>query len=126
MGDGFGEAIPAGFFLGESSAAFAGEAIKFGFTAGVGLFPVGGEKISIFEAVEGGVQGAFGGVDYTAGDLFEALGDGVAVDGTEGDDFEDEEVEGALGEVGFGWCGHFACDTSGFYRLDEGKVTSDR
>jgi hypothetical protein len=45
-------------------------------------------------------------LDDAAGDLVEALRDGVAVDGAEGDDFEEEEVEGALGEVGFGWSGH--------------------
>ena len=99
--DGFGQAIPTGGFGFEGFAAFAGEAVELGFAAGVGRFPVGGEEAAIFEAVEGGVEGAFGGLDYAAGDLFEALGDGVAVDGAEGDDFEDEEIEGALGEVGF-------------------------
>ena len=59
-------------------------------------------------------------MDYAAGDLFEALGDGVAVDGAEGDDFEDQEIEGALGEIGFVVAAWFG-DTSGFYRFRNGR-----
>jgi hypothetical protein len=127
LSDSFGEAIPAGFFGGECGAAFAREAIELGFAASFGLLPVGGEEAAIFEAVERGIERAFGGLNYAARDLFEALGDGVAVNWTEGDDFENEEVEGALREVGFGWREHwFVRDTSGFYRLDERKITLDR
>jgi len=36
------------------------------------------------------------------GDLLEALGNGVAVNGSESSHLEDQQVESALGKVGFG------------------------
>jgi hypothetical protein len=67
--DGFDEAIPTGGFGFKGFAAFARETVELGFAAGVGGSPLGGEEPAIFEAVKGGVEGAFGGLDYAAGDL---------------------------------------------------------
>jgi hypothetical protein len=100
--DGVGEAEPGLGFLLELGAAGAGEGIVFGFAAAFGGDPIGFEEAFVLEAVEGGIEAALGNVHDGAADLAEALGDAVAVDGTERDDFQDEQVEGALGEIGFG------------------------
>ena len=99
--DGLREAIPTGFFSGELAAAFGGEFVELGFAAVFRVAPLRDEPAAFFEAMECGVKGALLDVEDRFGDLADALGDAVAVDGAEGDDFEDEHVEGALEEVGF-------------------------
>ena len=47
--------------------------------------------------MQGGIERALRDLHDVARDLLEALSDSVAVDGAQGDDFEDEEIERALG-----------------------------
>jgi hypothetical protein len=88
-------------FVPELLAAAGSEGVVFGFAVVFGDAPFGGEEILALEAVEGGVEGALFDGEGSAGDLFDAQEDAVAVKAAEGDGFEDEEVEGALEEFGF-------------------------
>ena len=69
--------------------------------------------------MEGRVERALRDLDYIAGDLLQTLSDRIAMDGTQGDDFQDQQVEGALREIGFGGAIGY---TSFFYMLDEVRV----
>jgi len=75
-----------------------------GLVGGLGVVPSGniGETVAVFEAVQGRVEGALGNLDHVTGDLLEALCDGIPVDGSHGNHFQDQQVEGALREIGFG------------------------
>ncbi len=50
--------------------------------------------------MEGGIEGTVTDLEDVGGDLAEALADGPTVEGLEGEDFEEEEVVGALDEIG--------------------------
>jgi hypothetical protein len=113
--DGLGEAIPGGFFLGELAAAFGGEAVEAGFAAVFRVAPFGGEPAALFEAMERWIERALLDDENFFGDLAYPLRDAVAVDGTEGNDLEDEHVEGALQEVGFFGGSHSRCLSLTFY-----------
>jgi hypothetical protein len=53
----------------------------------------------MFEAVERGVEGALLDFETILGDLLDAQQNSIAVEGAQGDGFEDEHVEGALQQV---------------------------
>jgi len=97
--DGGGEAGP-GFALAlELGAAGGGDGIEAGLAVGLGGSPLGADPALLLEAVEGGVEGALLDLEDFVGELLDALGDGPAVFGLEGDGLEDEEVEGSLDEI---------------------------
>jgi hypothetical protein len=53
----------------------------------------------MFKTVKGGIERALRHLHYVARNLLEALRYAVAVDGSQSDDFQDQEVESALWEV---------------------------
>jgi len=92
-------AVPLVAFGAELFSTSGGELVELGFAIVVGLAPLAGDPALVFEAVEGGVEGALLDFELAAGDLLDAEQDSVAVEGAEGDGFEDEHVEGSLEEV---------------------------
>jgi hypothetical protein len=118
--DGVAETLPAGSFRCELALAGSSEAVEFGVTPAFGSLPFGFEPASIFEAVERGIEGALADLEGIFGDLLDALDDGVPVDGTEGDDFQDEHVEGALKQLSIG--GFFGVPRHSGYRLRHGYL----
>jgi len=84
----------------ERRAAAGREAVELGFAVVGGCAPAGGKQALTFEAVESWIECALFDREGAAGDLLDAEEDAVAVHFTEGDGFEDEEVEGALEEFG--------------------------
>src|SRR5262249_54252774 len=75
------------------------KAVEFRF-ASVYRFPMRFQHALLFEAVERRVEGALADLEGIAGDLLKPLGDAVAVHWLEGENLEDEEVEGALKKAG--------------------------
>jgi hypothetical protein len=101
-GDRSGQPIPVGALLVELLTAEPGERIEAGLASSVGRGPFSCEPAALFEAMERGIERALLDLQDVAGHLLQALRDGVAVDRAEGDDFQDEDVERALEQVGFG------------------------
>jgi len=102
--DGLRESIPVRLFGGELFASDGGEFVELGLAAVVGGSPFGVEPAAFFEAMEGWIERALLDLEDLLGDLANAVGDAIAMDRAEGDDLEDEHVEGALEEVGLvGW-----------------------
>ena len=89
-----------GRFLVEGLPSRFGEGVVFGAAIVVADGPLGGDPCVLFEFVERGVEGALADLQDFAGDLADALGYGPAVHGFEGDDFQDQEVQRALDEIG--------------------------
>jgi hypothetical protein len=83
--------------------AGAGEAVVLGLASAFRELPFGTDPAGLFDAVEGGIEGAFFDAEELVADTLDAGGDAVAVHGFVLEDFEDEEIEGALEDVvGFG------------------------
>jgi hypothetical protein len=78
-----------------------GELIEFCIAASVGGLPFGGEQLFVFEAVEGWIERPLLDLQGFPGHLLDPLGNGISMNGAEGNDAEDEQVEGALREVEF-------------------------
>jgi hypothetical protein len=106
VGDGGGEAAPVGGFEIELTAAEASEGIKFGAAIIFAGAPFGFDPAFLLEFVERGIEGAVADLQDFAGDLLEAEADGEAVEGFEGEDFQEQEIESTLDEIGR--FGHFA------------------
>ena len=87
-------------FAGEGFPAGGGEGVKLCVAVVIGEAPFSLDPAILFEFVKGGIKGAFADVEDVGGDGAEALAYGPAVEGFEGEDFEEEEVEGALKKVG--------------------------
>ena len=79
------------------------ELIELGVAASVGRSPLGSEPSSCFETMKRGVERALLHLENVLRDLLQALGDSVPVKGTERHDLENQEVERALEQIGFGW-----------------------
>src|ERR1017187_2281296 len=100
--DRFGETRPIGGLALELRAALGGEAVKFGVPAGIGCLPLGDQQTPVLQPMQRGVQRALLDRQDLAGDLSDSLGDGVAVNGSKVDHFQDQEIESALGKIGLG------------------------
>jgi len=87
---------------------FFGYRVKLGFAAGVGVSPLRLEPAAIFETMERWIERALMHGEEILGDLAQALSDGMTVAGTQGDDLEDQHIESAAEEFGFGFV---HCDT---------------
>ena len=85
-------------FLRHLFAAFFGEGVELGFPAGLRFFPLGLEPTAILQAVKGGIERALMNLKKIFRDLLQSLGDGVTVAGAEGDDLENQHVEGSAEE----------------------------
>jgi hypothetical protein len=83
--------------------SFAGKGVKLGFTPRVRVFPLGVEPAAFFQTVQGGIERALENLKEIAGDLLNALRDGLAVNGAGGGDFKDEHIESSLEERDFFW-----------------------
>ena len=79
----------------------AGERVKFGVASGFGFPPFRADPALVFEAVERRIKGSLRDLQHFLRDLPDALGDGPAVLGLRGEGFENQDVEGALDEVGW-------------------------
>src|SRR6266536_5064771 len=66
----------------------------------VGFLPFGGDEALLFQLVQGRVEGAVADLQRFGGHLFQALADGPAVHRLEGEHLQQQEVEGALDEIG--------------------------
>jgi hypothetical protein len=73
--------------------AGSGEFIDAGTAAFFGLDPRGLDELVAFQAMEGGVEGAFLDAQQAFGDRLDVEGDAEAVIGATGERFEDEEIE---------------------------------
>src|SRR5262249_23999937 len=82
-------------------STFAGQAIKLRIPTGVRRFPLGCEQASVFEAMQRRVQGALLYLQDVPRNVLNSLGYRVAVNRTECDDTEDQEVQRALWQVRF-------------------------
>ena len=102
--DGRGEAAPVGGFLLELRATAGGQRIELGFSSRFRFRPFRFDPGFLFQAVQSGVEGALLNLKNFAGDLLNALGNGPAVFGFEGNGLENEEVESALDEIA--WLTH--------------------
>src|ERR1700722_9289279 len=80
--------------------AFSCQLVELGFTPGLSLFPIGRQEPAIFQPVQCRVQRTFRNLNDTAGYLFQPLRDGVSVNRLNRDCLQDQQVEGALREVG--------------------------
>src|SRR5437016_3390580 len=99
--DGVGKTLPIRYFRFQLFAALAGERVKLRFPAGRGVFPLGLQPVLLLETVKGGIEGTLRDLKKIPGNLLDALGDGVAVNGSGGDDLKDEHVESSLEELHF-------------------------
>ena len=95
-----GQPLPAGGFAFQLRATRPGQRIVFGAAVVVALAPFGRNPALLFEAVEGRIQRALLDLQDFVGHLPDALCDGPAVPGSKRKGFEDQQIEGALNEVG--------------------------
>src|SRR6266446_788596 len=127
LGDGGGELAPGAFFAFELFAACGGEVVILGAAIVFGGAPAGFDPAATFEAMQRGIEGALLNLQNVLGGLLDALGDGPAVLRLESKGFEDEEIEGALGEIEF--FGRHAvtpcASTGGGYRGCCGRARGD-
>src|SRR6266851_9894873 len=94
------QAKPAGLLVFQLASTLGREAIELRLATRVRQLPVSGQQPAVLEPVQGGIERTLRYLDHVARDQLEALRDAVAVDGAGGDDVKDQQVEGALGEIG--------------------------
>ncbi len=100
------QAVPAVLFFAESFAAGGGEIVIFGAAVVVGGAPACLEQALADQAKKSGVEGALFDEERAAGDLFDAEKDAVAMEGAEGDSFQNQQIKSAGKEIGL--AGHAA------------------
>jgi len=96
-----GEPLPIEHFGLQLFPALAGKGVKLGFATRVCLPPIGVEPAAVFEAVQSGVEGTLLELKEIFGDLLNALGDRVAVNGAQSHDLEDEHAQRAFEQFRF-------------------------
>lgn len=94
-----GEALPLRGLLIEGFTAGPGQGVVFGAAVVIADGPLRTDPAVLFEFVQRWIEGALAHLENVAGDLADALCDGPAVHRLQGDDFEDQQVEGALDEI---------------------------
>src|SRR5215471_14159940 len=105
-GDRRGQAIPVRALLVELRATETRERIEARVAAGVGRRPRRAKPAALLETMQRRVERSLLYLHDVAGHLLQPPRDGVAVDRTERDDFQDQHVERALQDVGFRGVGH--------------------
>src|SRR5580700_10193903 len=100
IGDRDRETAPVGGFFFELRAAKLGERVKLGATVILCGLPLRSDPPLLLEFVQRWVQGAVTHLEDVPRDLFKAEADGVAVEGFEGQNLQEEKVESALNQVG--------------------------
>src|SRR5437588_4234550 len=106
MRNGRGEAVPVAGFLFQVPAAEPRQRIEFGAPVVLAEFPFGGDPALLFELDHSGTERAVTDLKNVPGDLLQALADGQAVQRLEREDFQKQQVQRALDEVG--WLAHCA------------------
>ena len=81
--------------------AFLRQSIELRVAPRPGLPPLRREKTPVLEPVQRRIERPLRHLHDVARHVLQALRDGVPVHGAEGDDFQDEQVECALGQIGF-------------------------
>ena len=98
--NGVRQPVPLRQLLIELGSAGGGEGVELGVPSGFGFAPLGAEPALLLQPMERRVQRALRDLeDFSAG-LFDAGGDRPAVHRLEGEGSENEEIEGALEEIG--------------------------
>ena len=100
MPDGLGQALPARGFRLELRLAAAGQLVKLRFAPAVGALPVGRQPAALFEPVQRRVERSLRHLDDLPRHLVEPLRDGLSMNRAQRHDFEDEQIECALGKIG--------------------------
>src|SRR5688572_31195100 len=108
--DGISEPQPVARLGVHVDTPLARQPIKLCLAPGVAHLPFGGKQLAVLEAMQGRIERALCDLDHVAGNLLEALSDGVPMQRDGGQDLQDQEVERTLRQVGLGR--HH--DTSGF------------
>src|SRR6185436_18027793 len=103
-GDRRGQAVPVGRLALEVPPARPRQRVVFRPSVVLADLPLGGDPAFLFELVQRRVERAVAHLQHVAGDLLEALADRPGVERLEREDLEDQEVEGALDEIG--WFAH--------------------
>ena len=98
--DGVGQAFPLGELELELRGAGAGEGVEFGLASGFGGAPLGTDPALVLQAMEGGIKSALGDLQSVFAHLLDAFGDGPAVLRLDGNDFQDQQIEGSVDEIG--------------------------
>src|SRR5262249_50278148 len=99
--DGVRVARPVFEFLGQLLSAGPGEGINLGHAAVLGLLPLAAHKPLALESMQCRVERALLNIENLPRGYEDSLGDPVAVQGSWGQHFQYEKVEGALEEFGF-------------------------
>jgi hypothetical protein len=109
--DSLGQSSPACSLGLQMGSPLFCQAVKLGVTPAVRLLPIGFDEPSIFQSMQGGVQGTARHLDNVAGDLLQPLRDGITMHRLDGDDFQNEKIQSTLGEIGsrrgIGYSFHF-------------------
>src|SRR5579864_6194901 len=82
-------------------STFCREFIEFSFTASFRRLPFGGEQLFVFESMKSGIERSLLDLQSLARNLLNSLRDGVAMDGAERSNPQDEEIESSLREIKF-------------------------
>jgi hypothetical protein len=92
-----------------ASVAIFGFVVELGAAARLGNLPLRGDPPLLPELVQRGVEGTFAHLQHVAGHLFQTLSNCPAVEGLERNDFQEQQVQGALDQV---WrCAHLTSVT---------------
>lgn len=86
-------------------AALLGQRVELGLPAGFGFFPFRLQPAFVFQTMEPGIEGALMDLEEFLRNLLKALGDGIAVAWAQGDNLQDQHVEGSAEEFLFAF-GH--------------------
>ena len=100
------QAIPVRGFLFEVAPSRASERVELGAAIVLARLPLRGDPALVLELVQRGVELSVAHLQDVTGYLLEALPDGPAVERLEGEDFENQQVQRALDEIG--WPAHGA------------------
>ena len=103
--DRLGQPAPLLLLHPEAGAPLPGQAVELRLAARLRLLPLGREQAPVLEPVQRGVERSLLHLDHVPRDLLQPLRDRVAVEGAEGHDLEDQQVERPLGQIGSGF-GH--------------------
>lgn len=88
-----GHALPLRALGRELPGALFRHRVKLGHTALLGFPPLGLQVAAFLQAIQRGVERSLLNVQSVARDLPDALGDGVAVNGAEARDFQDQQIQ---------------------------------
>jgi hypothetical protein len=79
--------------------AGCGEGVELGAAVVFRLSPLGLDEALVLHAIKGDVERSLGNLKAPTGDLLDSEQDAIAVERTEGDGFENEDLESSLKQV---------------------------